>query len=107
MELPQRKKTKSAHKFMSCWNCPRYDRANFHCLDGKSNPRKKTDSVMLVEHLGLRMLCHYNLYRDSLAMKIHFPKDPTTIYASARVVKSKFRIEIEPDIAANFKCEEV
>jgi hypothetical protein len=90
-------------KRMTCWNCPRYDRNLFHCLDGKANPKKKADTVAVAELLGLRALCHYNLYREALALRTYYPKDPVTIGLSARVVKSRL-FGIEPDIAANSKA---
>ncbi len=93
--------TKNRQRYVACWNCKRYDRSAFHCRDGKANPRKKTDTVMVAELLGLRALCHYNLYRDALALRTHFPNDPATIDASARVVRRKWFTGIEPDIAAN------
>lgn len=58
---------------MSCWQCPRYDRKTRRCQDGKANPRSKADSVAVAETLGVRALCHYNLYRDALAARRYFP----------------------------------
>ena len=92
-----------ALKRMTCWNCPRYDRAAFRCRDGKTNPRKKADTVLVAELLGLRSLCHYNLYRDALAQRTHYPNDPITISASARVIRRRVLAGIEPDIAAALK----
>jgi hypothetical protein len=93
-------------KRMTCWNCRRYDRSTFHCRDGKTNPRKKADTVMVAELLGLRALCHYNLYRDALAQRTYFPNDPATIDASARIIRRKWLTGIEPDIAVNIKAAE-
>lgn len=64
---------------MACWNCPRYSRAGRQCADGKANPKKKADSVMVAEVLGLRALCHYNPYRDALAARMYFPNTPLGI----------------------------
>ena len=91
-------------KRMTCWNCRRYDRNEFRCLDGKTNPKKKADTIMVAELLGLRALCHYNLYRDLLAQRIHYPNDPLTIDSSARIVRKKWSVSagIEPDLAANY-----
>src|SRR5580658_5373645 len=105
MKLETRKTNRQG--LMTCWNCPRYDRSMFHCRDGKTNPRKKTDAVMVAELLGLRSLCHYNLYRDALAQRVHYPNDPVTIQASARIVKPKRFSVIEPDIAADYKSQEI
>lgn len=63
-------------KHLACWNCPRYDRALRQCREGKTNPKKKSDSVTVAETLGLRALCHYNLFRDGLAARMHFPHQP-------------------------------
>lgn len=88
-----------AEKRMTCRQCPRYDRANQRCLDGKANPRSKSDSVAVAEFLGLRTLCHYNPYRDALALRMHFPRLPMTIATSSRPRRSsrrgKITIEIE------------
>lgn len=43
------------------------------CRDGKANPRRKSDSVALVEVLGLRSLCAFSLYRDLLVAHHHYP----------------------------------
>jgi hypothetical protein len=67
---------------MTCWQCPRYDRSERHCRDGKANPKKKTDSITVAELLGLRALCHYNPYRDVLALRMYFPGQPATIALS-------------------------
>jgi hypothetical protein len=99
--------TPGRQKRMTCWNCPRYDRSAFHCRDGKTNPRKKSDTVMVAELLGLRALCHYNLYRDSLAQRTYFPNDPATIQASARVTRKRWFTGVEPDIAANARDNEM
>ena len=96
-------------KRMTCWNCPRYNRAEFRCLDGKTNPRKKVDCVIVAEILGLRALCHYNLYRDILTQRTHYPNAPFTVDASARVVHKRttgivalyIGSNVEPDTAAN------
>jgi hypothetical protein len=62
-----------AEKRMRCWQCPRYSRAERRCRDSKANPKSKADSVAVAEQLGLRALCHYNPYRDALALRMHFP----------------------------------
>jgi hypothetical protein len=86
---------------MACWNCPRYSRPDLKCLDGKTNPRKKTDTVVVVEMLGLRSICHYNPYRDTLAQRIHYPNAPATRDMSARTVKKRVYQSAEPDIVAD------
>src|SRR5438874_295498 len=63
-------------KRMACWQCPRYSRTERHCRDGKTNPKKKTDSMAVAEALGVRALCHYNPYRDALALRMHYPALP-------------------------------
>lgn len=72
-----------SEKRMSCWQCPRYSRTERRCRDGKANPKRKSDSVAVAEFLGLRALCHYNPYRDALALRMHFPNHPLTIAVSA------------------------
>jgi hypothetical protein len=80
---------------MACWNCPRYCRTERRCRDGKSNPRRKSDSIAVAEALGLRALCHYNTHRDALALRMFFPLDPFTVQASARSRK-RARRSAEP-----------
>jgi hypothetical protein len=87
-----------AEKRMACWNCPRYDRTERVCLDGKANPKKKADAVELTEVLGLRALCHYSPYRDSLAIQMHFPTTALGVASVAARPKRRGRngaIEIE------------
>ena len=76
-------------RIMTCWMCPRYLRETHRCQDGKTNPKKKTDTVAVVETLGLRALCHYNPYRDAIALRMHFPKDSATVELSRKKTKSK------------------
>jgi hypothetical protein len=71
-------------KRMSCWNCPRYDRTVRQCREGKANPRRKSDSIIVAEILGVRALCHYNPYRDTLAMRMYFPTAAATMRATAK-----------------------
>jgi hypothetical protein len=86
------------YSVMRCWNCPRYNREERVCLDGKANPKKKADAVAVAEFLGLRTLCHYNPYRDQLTLLMHYP---TTAIAIATVATRRKRrsgkgtIEIE------------
>lgn len=74
----------TAPKYMACTRCPRYDEAARHCRDGKANPRRKQDALGVVEALGLRALCHYSLFRDGLALRLHFPRSGAAI-ASVRL----------------------
>lgn len=69
---------------MVCWNCRRYNRNDRRCLDGKANPRRKSDSIAVAEMLGVQALCHYNKHREPLAMRMFFTHDKETIQASAR-----------------------
>jgi hypothetical protein len=71
-------------KRMSCVKCPRYNKAESHCSEGKANPRRKSDALLVAEMLGVQALCHYNPYRDPLALRMYFPSDPFTVQASAR-----------------------
>ena len=75
------KKEGETPRRMACWNCPRYSRVERQCADGKANPKKKADSVMVAEALGLRALCHYNPYRDALAAHMYFPNTPLGIHS--------------------------
>lgn len=61
-------------RVMTCWQCPRYDRTERRCRDGKTNPKRQTDAVAVVELLGLRALCHYCPHREPLVSRWHFPK---------------------------------
>jgi len=81
-------------RVMTCWQCPRYDREARRCHDGKANPKKKADTVAVAEFLGLQALCHYNPYRDALALRRYFPRLPATIAISRK--KRRSRREVEP-----------
>jgi len=84
-----------SEKRMACWQCPRYDRETRRCRDGKANPRRKTDSVAVAELLGLRALCHYNPYRDTLARRKHFPRHSFVLTsAGPRAWSPKIEVEI-------------
>ena len=76
-------------RVMTCWQCPRYNREERRCLDGKANPKKKTDTVAVAETLGLQVLCHYNPYRDALALRKYFPHLPAAIAASQKKRRSR------------------
>lgn len=58
---------------MSCWQCPRYSRIERKCQDGKANPKRKSETVEVAEVLGLQAICHYNPYRDLIALRRFFP----------------------------------
>lgn len=83
---------------MACWQCPRYSRAERHCKDGKANPKSKADSVAVAELLGLRALCHYNSYRDTLALRTHFPHraaEPPVTPLERLMRRRSARLEVE------------
>ncbi|HZO91556.1 MAG TPA: hypothetical protein VFB38_24755 [Chthonomonadaceae bacterium] len=82
---------------MACWQCPRYSRAERRCLDGKANPKSKADSVAVAELLGVRALCHYNLYRDALALRTYLPNAPATLALARKPQPAAAggRIEVE------------
>ena len=65
-----------AEKRMSCWMCPRYDRTERHCKDGKRNPKRKAETREVAEMLGFQSICHYNPYRDEMAIRMYFPDSP-------------------------------
>ena len=73
---------------MTCLRCPRYDQEARHCREGKTNPSKKTDAVAVAEQLGLQSLCHYNPFRDALALRMYFPRLPAAIAASQKKRRS-------------------
>jgi len=76
---------------MSCWNCPRYSRTERRCREGKANPKRKSDSFAVAESLGIRALCHYNPYREPLAIRMFFPDLPYTIQIAAENKKTARR----------------
>ncbi|HLJ57697.1 MAG TPA: hypothetical protein VKT77_21860 [Chthonomonadaceae bacterium] len=78
-------------KRMTCWNCPRYDRAGLRCREGKTNPKRKSDTFAVAEALGLRALCHYNPYREAIAMRMFFPAAPSTIRMAAQSRRGRRR----------------
>jgi hypothetical protein len=88
-------------RVMTCWMCPRYNREERFCRDGKTNPKKKTDTVAVAELLGLESLCHYNPYRDALALRKYFPHHPATIAASQPGRRSRRDAEPAPSTEEN------
>ena len=66
----------ASERRMSCWMCPRYDRAERHCKDGKTNPKRKSETKEVAEQLGVQSICHYNPYRDLFAIRMYFPESP-------------------------------
>lgn len=49
-----------------CLRCRLYDRIGRRCIIGKVNPRTKIDTYEVVQVLGARALCSFNLYRDQI-----------------------------------------
>lgn len=49
-----------------CMRCRLYDRIKRRCTIGKVNPRTKIDTYEVVQVLGARALCSFNLYRDQI-----------------------------------------
>jgi hypothetical protein len=87
-----------SEKRMACWNCPRYNREDRVCLDGKANPKKKVDAVAVAEFLGLRALCHYSPHRDQLALLMHFPATPLARAAVTPKRKRRGQGKVEVEI---------
>ena len=83
--------TEKPPRRMSCWNCPRYLREERRCREGKANPKRKSDTFAVAETLGVRTLCHYNVYRDALAMRMFFPSAPDTIRLTAEARDARRR----------------
>lgn len=81
---------------MSCWQCPRYDRTERKCRDGKANPKSKADTIEVAEILGLQAICHYNPHRDLIALRRFFPKRPV-LHPIVRSRKTKPALVLEPD----------
>ncbi len=85
-------------KRMTCWQCRRYDQEARRCLDGKVNPRSKSDTFTVTELFGLQALCHYNPYRDDLAARMFFPgQAPLTKRPLTALWDRRIEIEILPD----------
>lgn len=89
----------SERRRMTCLKCPRYDAETQRCREGKANPRNKVDTVAVAELLGLQTLCHYNPYRDGLALQMYFPNAAITRRATAARPRKrrggKITVEIE------------
>lgn len=51
---------------MDCRDCPRYDRDERKCLDGKVNPQKWTLTVEVANVFGVRAICPLNDFRERL-----------------------------------------
>ena len=91
---------------MSCWNCPRYSRTDRKCREGKVNPKRKSDTFAVAELLGLRALCHYNPYRDALAMRMFHPSAGITIRHAVETRKARRVARLEADLARLTALEE-
>ena len=89
----------SERRRMTCLKCPRYEREAQRCREGKANPRNKADTVAVAETLGLQALCHYNPYRDALALQMYFPNADNTRRSTAARPRTrrggKITVEIE------------
>jgi hypothetical protein len=92
--------TEKRPKRMTCWNCPRYDRAGMRCRDGKANPKRKSDTVAVAEALGLRALCHYNPFREAIAMRMFQPGAASTIQMAAQSRRGRRRRTLVEVLAA-------
>ena len=96
-----------APRRMTCWNCRRYSRNDQRCLEGKANPKRKSDSFAVAESLGLRALCHFNPWRDGMAMRMFFPGAPSTIQSAAQSRRGRRRRPmIEMDGAESAPAEQ-
>lgn len=80
---------------MSCWQCPRYSRTERKCQDGKANPKRKSETVEVAEVLGLQAICHYNPYRDLIALRTFFPHR-IILHPIVRTRKKKDAVTPEP-----------
>lgn len=86
-----------AERRMTCARCPRYDKEALHCRDGKANPKSRRDTKEVAETLGVQALCHYNPYRDALALRMYFP-DRVLLHPPAEKRKQS-RSRVSPDSA--------
>ncbi len=57
----------------SCWQCRSYDRDARRCRIGKTNPRKKHESLTVAEMMGVQALCLHNPYREPLILRMRHP----------------------------------
>ncbi|MEJ5252680.1 MAG: hypothetical protein HPY54_01415 [Chthonomonadetes bacterium] len=55
---------------IGCFRCRLYDRIGRRCTVGKVNPRTKLDTYEVVQVLGARALCSFNLYRDQIVSAV-------------------------------------
>jgi hypothetical protein len=49
-----------------CRDCPRFDQENERCLDQKVNPQRREQAVEVANILGLRAICVFNDFRETL-----------------------------------------
>jgi hypothetical protein len=61
-------------KRLTCWQCGTYDREARRCRVGKSNPKKKHESITLAELFGPHALCLHNPFREPLLLRMHQPR---------------------------------
>lgn len=80
---------------VTCPQCLRYDKEARHCLDGKANPKRKSDSVEVAEVLGVQHLCLFNPYRDTIALQMYDPHHPRHFPNGLRSF-GRVSVEVEP-----------
>lgn len=51
---------------MNCPDCPRYDSVGEKCKDGKINPGSYQLASEAVQIFGIRSICTYNDFRETL-----------------------------------------
>ena len=61
-----------AERRTTCLSCRTYDREIGRCRIGKTNPRKKHESLTVAELLGAQALCVHNPFREPLILRMRF-----------------------------------
>ena len=51
---------------MNCPDCPRFDKEENRCKDGKVNPSSHAAAVEVANVLGVRSICTYNDFRERI-----------------------------------------
>lgn len=51
---------------MRCPDCPRFDKEQQKCLDGKVNPPHFSQAVEIANVMGVRSICPFSSHRERL-----------------------------------------
>lgn len=60
---------------MLCSECPEYSHPLLRCLRGKVNPKTKTNTVEIIDIMGLDYICEHNEFKLEIVQERVFKSD--------------------------------